>query len=68
MEKSNHSMLVGNGARSFAHNMGFVSEANNTLLTGETQSAYEQFKLTNCVDQTAHDTLCKKDHVTHIIY
>ena len=60
MEKSKHSMLVGNGASSFAHNMGFVSEANHDLLTAETRSAYEQLKLTHCMDQTAHDTLCKR--------
>ena len=59
MEKCKHSMLVGSGASRFAHNMGFTLEPNDNLLTDETQSAYEKFKLTHSMDQVAHDTLCK---------
>lgn len=51
-------MLVGSGANSFAHDMGFVLEPNDDLMTDETRSAYEQFKMTHCTDQAAHDTLC----------
>ena len=54
-------MLVGSGASRFADSMGFVLEPNDNLLTDETQSAYEKFKLTHSVDQTAHDTLCKRN-------
>ena len=58
MEKSKHSMLVESGANSFACNMGFVSEPNDNLMTDETRSAYEQFKMTHRTDQASHDTLC----------
>ena len=58
MEKSKHSMLVGSGANSFARNMGFLLEPNDNLMTDETRLAYEQFKVTHCTDQAAHDTLC----------
>ena len=61
MEKCKHSMLVGGGANSFAHSMGFISEPNDNLLTDETRSAYEKFKMTHSVDQAAHDTLCKSN-------
>lgn len=53
-------MLVGSGANSFAHSMGFVLEHNDSLLTDETRSAYEKFKVTHSTDQVAHDTLCKR--------
>jgi len=59
MEKSKHSMLVGSGACKFAHNMGFVAEPNDNLMTEETRTAYEKYKLSSqSVDQAAHDTLC----------
>ena len=66
MEKSKHSMLVGSGANSFAHNMGFVLEPNDNLMTDETQSAYEQFKMTHSMDQAAHDTLCTREYAVSL--
>ena len=66
MEKSKHSMLVGSGANNFAHNMGFVLEPNDNLMTDETRSAYEQFKMTRSIDQAAHDTLCTREYVVSL--
>jgi len=58
MEKSKHSMIVGSGACKFAHEMGFVAELNDTLMTEETRMAYKKYKLSSqSVDQVAHDTL-----------
>lgn len=58
MEKSKHSMIVGSGACKFAHDMGFVAEPNNSLMTEETRIAYKKYKLSSqSVDQVAHDTL-----------
>ena len=58
MEKSKHSMIVGSGACKFAHDMGFVAEPNDSLMTEETRIAYEKYKVSSqSVDQVAHDTL-----------
>lgn len=41
MEKSPHSMLVGQGAQDFAVNNGFPVESNSALQTDKTREAFE---------------------------
>ena len=65
MEKSKHSMIVGSGACKFAHDMGFVAEPNDSLMTEETRMAYEKYKLSSqSVDQVVHDTLGVSNYTT----
>lgn len=43
MEKSPHSLLVGDGAEAFAQELGFTSEANENMLSHHTATAYRVF-------------------------
>lgn len=43
MEKSPHSLLVGDGAEAFAKELGFTSEANDNMLSHHTATAYRVF-------------------------
>ncbi|XP_028676473.1 N(4)-(Beta-N-acetylglucosaminyl)-L-asparaginase [Erpetoichthys calabaricus] len=56
MEKSNHSMLVGEGALAFAKDQGFKVEDNKRMLSSESATAYQDFmeKKKEC---KGHDTL-----------
>ncbi|ROL49543.1 Ras-related protein Rab-1A [Anabarilius grahami] len=43
MEKSPHSLLVGDGAEAFARELGFTFEANDNMLSHHTATAYREF-------------------------
>ncbi|KAG2467138.1 ASPG asparaginase, partial [Polypterus senegalus] len=77
MEKSNHSMLVGEGALAFAKDQGFKVEDNKRMLSPESAKAYQDFteKKKEC---KGHDTLatgdgdkimcfCPSFHVVHLM-
>ncbi len=43
MEKSPHSLLVGDGAEAFAQELGFTSEPNANMLSDHSATAYRVF-------------------------
>ncbi|XP_072491499.1 N(4)-(Beta-N-acetylglucosaminyl)-L-asparaginase-like isoform X1 [Notamacropus eugenii] len=56
MDKSSHSLLVGEGAMAFAKEEGFVVEENEQMLTQHSADAYQEY-LGNKASLTGHDTL-----------
>ncbi|XP_030628587.1 uncharacterized protein LOC115810730 [Chanos chanos] len=56
MEKSNHSLLVGEGALAFAVEQGFSVEPNENLLTASSLTAYQEFLEKNRT-MRGHDTI-----------
>ncbi|XP_074633522.1 N(4)-(Beta-N-acetylglucosaminyl)-L-asparaginase-like isoform X2 [Acropora palmata] len=57
MERSPHSMLVGQGAQDFAVNNGFLVEPNSALQTQISKEAYEEFLMNPSKENNCHDTV-----------
>ncbi|XP_050981749.1 N(4)-(Beta-N-acetylglucosaminyl)-L-asparaginase isoform X2 [Labeo rohita] len=57
MEKSPHSLLVGDGAEAFAHELGFKSEPNANMLSDYSATAYREFLEKNKPVRSGHDTI-----------
>ncbi|XP_067053316.1 N(4)-(Beta-N-acetylglucosaminyl)-L-asparaginase-like isoform X2 [Acropora muricata] len=57
MERSPHSMLVGQGAQDFAVNNGFLVESNSALQTQISKEAYEEFLMNPSKENDCHDTV-----------
>lgn len=57
MEKSPHSLLVGDGAEAFAQDLGFTSESNDNMLSHHTAAAYREFLEKNKPVRGGHDTI-----------
>ncbi|XP_065152860.1 N(4)-(Beta-N-acetylglucosaminyl)-L-asparaginase isoform X1 [Paramisgurnus dabryanus] len=57
MDRSPHSLLVGEGAESFAQEQGFISEPNNNMLSDHSATAYQEFLEKNKRVKDGHDTL-----------
>ncbi|XP_015773888.1 PREDICTED: N(4)-(Beta-N-acetylglucosaminyl)-L-asparaginase-like isoform X2 [Acropora digitifera] len=57
MERSPHSMLVGQGAQDFAVNNGFLVEPNSALQTQISKEAYEEFLMNPSKENDCHDTV-----------
>ncbi|KAI5625037.1 hypothetical protein C0J50_15368, partial [Silurus asotus] len=56
MERSPHSLLVGEGAEAFAREKGFIIEPNNNMLSDHTATAYQEF-LKSGKQVRGHDTI-----------
>ncbi|KAL9965284.1 hypothetical protein ACROYT_G029059 [Oculina patagonica] len=57
MEKSPHSMLVGEGAQEFAFRNGFPVESNSTLQNDKSREAFEKFLAKSGQETGSHDTI-----------
>ncbi|KAI7805242.1 putative N4-Beta-N-acetylglucosaminyl-L-asparaginase-like [Triplophysa rosa] len=57
MDRSPHSLLVGEGAESFAQELGFIPEPNEKMLSEHTDTAYQEFLEKNKSVVSGHDTL-----------
>ncbi|XP_049337021.1 N(4)-(Beta-N-acetylglucosaminyl)-L-asparaginase isoform X1 [Astyanax mexicanus] len=56
MDRSPHSLLVGEGAEAFAQEQGFTIETNDSMLSSHTLTAYQEF-LENGQHASGHDTI-----------
>ncbi|XP_072533107.1 N(4)-(Beta-N-acetylglucosaminyl)-L-asparaginase isoform X3 [Salminus brasiliensis] len=56
MDRSPHSLLVGEGAEAFAREEGFTIEPNDSMLSSHTVTAYQKF-LENRQSASGHDTI-----------
>uniref|UniRef100_A0A8C2KRJ7 Zgc:153169 n=1 Tax=Cyprinus carpio TaxID=7962 RepID=A0A8C2KRJ7_CYPCA len=57
MEKSPHSLLVGEGAEAFAQELGFTSEPNANMLSDHSATAYREYLEKNKPVRGGHDTV-----------
>ncbi|XP_051507881.1 N(4)-(Beta-N-acetylglucosaminyl)-L-asparaginase-like isoform X2 [Myxocyprinus asiaticus] len=57
MDRSPHSLLVGEGAEAFAQELGFTSEPNDNMLSDHTAAAYQDFLDKNKTVSGGHDTI-----------
>lgn len=57
MEKSPHSLLVGDGAEAFAKELGFTSEPNANMLSDHSATAYREYLEKNKLVRGGHDTI-----------